>query len=984
MTGVCRAIFKAIHAGKWLTVEYKNQDAGITRYWISIKDIRPRTKQLVVDGLHLRSLSICELKIYVDSIQSAAIIDGSYYPVNKQLVEDIRLNPDLYAALFSNVANLRILNYLADCNKLDATPYQTEYSLIERLDEDRFSDGEYALDAKQFAEIVAHFQMRSRGKSNQLRMKQLAINLLSIDTKQGLYVLAYKRLRLDVVNRSMRADEDIVLCKEFTVNGTKQSIYQFLSAEDYDLLEDVCENLELLKNRITAYAQNISGVNDMPYILAIGMDHLIDLDAEYAGILDLYNSPDGENVTAPIQAFFGDLTKRPIRRKTYPLALLNQRVNLDQLLAINNAMKYPLTYVQGPPGTGKTNTIINTLTTAFFNERTVLFASYNNHPIDSVCDALQNIRYNGQIIPFPMIRLGSNEKTEQALQWMRRLYEQTKDMTVYDATLERDRDDKIHRTEQLTDLLRRYDEIRDLNERKETIERLLESRTHMSFQYKLQAGQLPAIKARLAALGEIHADDALPLIDRDTGAFLKYLFYTSAKHVKRLDEPKNKELLAILYAADNERVAKFNRYLTEEENLHQFLRIFPLVATTCISAHRLGKPAPAFDMVIMDEASQCNTAVSLVPILRGNSLMLVGDPQQLNPVIVLDPATNATLRKKYNISSEYDYIENSIYKTFLACDAVSDEVLLRYHYRCHPSIIGFNNRKYYNNKLQIESKVDCAQPLVFVDVPDDSTESKNTAPCEAERIAAYIRRNPAKKIGVITPFASQRAYINSLLGTDAVQKDICGTVHAFQGDEKDVIVFSLALTDQTKEATYNWLKNNKELINVATSRARDQLIIVSSSKNIERLHNTEENDDLYELVQYVRTNGLSKVSPKTTASRALGIKPYSTKTETAFLENLNHALDNAFTSEHRCVVHKEVGIAHVFQDNPSYNDLFYSGRFDFVVYEKIGKEEVPILAIELDGKEHIEDAVVQERDRKKEAICREHGFELIRVENSYA
>ena len=43
----------------------------------------------------------------------------------------------------------------------------------------------------------------------------------------------------------------------------------------------------------------------------------------------------------------------------------------------------------------------------------------------------------------------------------------------------------------------------------------------------------------------------------------------------------------------------------------------------------------------MDEASQCNTAVSLVPIIRGKNLMLVGDPQQLSPVILLDEATSA-------------------------------------------------------------------------------------------------------------------------------------------------------------------------------------------------------------------------------------------------------------------------------------------------------------------------------------------------------
>ena len=83
----------------------------------------------------------------------------------------------------------------------------------------------------------------------------------------------------------------------------------------------------------------------------------------------------------------------------------------------------------------------------------------------------------------------------------------------------------------------------------------------------------------------------------------------------------------------------------------------------------------------------------------------------------------------------------------------------------------------------------------------------------------------------------------------------CGTVHAFQGDEKDVVIFSLALTEQTQQATYDWLKNNKELINVATSRAKQQLILLSNSRQLERLHAGSGDDDLYELVQYVRSNG---------------------------------------------------------------------------------------------------------------------------------
>ena len=65
-----------------------------------------------------------------------------------------------------------------------------------------------------------------------------------------------------------------------------------------------------------------------------------------------------------------------------------------------------------------------------------------------------------------------------------------------------------------------------------------------------------------------------------------------------------------------------------------------------MSAHKLGEPKPLFDMTIIDEASQCNTAVSLVPIIRGENLMLVGDPQQLNPVVVLDEFTNQKADQK--------------------------------------------------------------------------------------------------------------------------------------------------------------------------------------------------------------------------------------------------------------------------------------------------------------------------------------------------
>lgn len=1025
MNKISRDIFKAIHEGRWLSVEYKNKDQNITSYWIAVRDIRVSKRMLVGDGFHLMQHTLQELSIYIDSIQSSQVIEGSYYETNPKLLEDILYNPEKYQTIFNHVSNLKILNYLIDCSRLDTTPYRTDYGLISHLDSDSFIQGAYCLDDRQFAEIVRNFQRKAEtgtgqrktggdrgegttgreggkltgdraagskptqagggeaGKPEPLKMQQLAMNVLSLHTKKGLYVLAYRKLYLDVRARSLVPAKEITVCREFTVDGERLSIRKFMDPGDYQLLDAFESNQELIKDRITAYSRQIQGVDDMPYVIAIEGRIQADLNREYKGILDMY---DKGNVTYPVKAFFGDLLNRPDRRKEYPIALINNRVNLDQLLAIHKAMKYPLTYVQGPPGTGKTNTIINAIATAFFNQKTVLFVSYNNHPIDGVFEALINFRYQGQVIPFPVVRLGSREKDKAALIYMKELYEKVRQIKIFSNTLEKNRGDKIRRTRELTALLKRREEYLDLTERKEALEKLIGSNRQLTFTTELEGRQLYQVNRRLETVGLVTDAQALELLADDREEFFKYLFYMSASYIKRLDEPKNEDLRKILYTEnEEERIEAFENYLKSSGNLKKFQRIFPIVGTTCISAHKLGEPGPHFDMVVMDEASQCNLAIGLIPIIRGENLLLVGDPQQLSPVILLDPKDNAILRKNYSVTKEYDYLKNSIYKTFLASDSVSDEILLSYHYRCDRKIIDFNNQKYYNSKLNIMTKNKSEEPLVYMEVRDSYPSGRNTSPGEAQAVVDFVEKHKDKRIGVITPFVNQKEYIDQLLKAHGIEDITCGTVHAFQGDEKDVVLFSMALTDQSHKGTYQWLKNNRELINVATSRAREQLVILGSSKNMERLRNPEEKDDLYELVEYAKTKGVSKVTPKTVESRALGVKPYSSETEEAFLENLNHALDNILYGGRRCVIHKEVGISHVFEDTTVNPELFYSGRFDFVVYERNrDKREIPILAIELDGKEHMEDMVVRRRDEKKQEICRQHGLELIRIENSYA
>lgn len=558
-------------------------------------------------------------------------------------------------------------------------------------------------------------------------------------------------------------------------------------------------------------------------------------------------------------------------------------------------------------------------------------------------------------------------------------------MQVFDSSLNRKKTYEEHKTKALSDLLRKYEEKLDLSERKEMIKTMLSSSSNLPFLANLQGEQLVNVNNTLKEIGEITDDDIKPLISHDRLELFKFLNFTSAKFIKRLSEPKYEELTDIIFTKDlNEAVRQLNQYLSNDENFQKFLKIFPVVATTNISAHRLGEPKQYFDMVIMDEASQCNTALALVPIIRGEQLLLVGDPQQLKPVILLDERNNLILKKRYNITDEYDYRNKSVYQTFLSADAVSDEVLLSYHYRCHPKIIGFNNKKYYNNKLNIRSSDNEKHPLEFIECHSKDTTLKNTSESEAKEIVHYVKTHPDKTIAVITPFVNQRNEIQEELNQNGIANVDCGTVHAFQGDEKQEIIFSLALTDKTHEKTYSWLKNNKELINVATSRAKEKLVIIGDMEQLNRLHHPGDDDDLFELCNYVSSNGITTITERAPESRALGIKPYSTETETAFLETLNHAINAMMITKTKYVVKKEVPISQVFNSSNQVNDLFYTGRFDYIVYERDGKEWLPIFAIELDGNEHTTDLRVIERDKKKQQICDEHNFQLIRVPNNYA
>lgn len=91
MNQICRDIFRAIHEGKWLKIEYRNKADQVTKYWIGIRDIDPRSRTMKVDGLHLGQLTIGEYdRIFINSILSTEIIEGHTALKTRYLLKILR------------------------------------------------------------------------------------------------------------------------------------------------------------------------------------------------------------------------------------------------------------------------------------------------------------------------------------------------------------------------------------------------------------------------------------------------------------------------------------------------------------------------------------------------------------------------------------------------------------------------------------------------------------------------------------------------------------------------------------------------------------------------------------------------------------------------------------------------------------------------------------------------------------------------------
>nr|WSY56279.1 AAA domain-containing protein [Streptomyces sp. NBC_00886] len=562
--------------------------------------------------------------------------------------------------------------------------------------------------------------------------------------------------------------------------------------------------------------------------------------------------------------------------------------NEAQAAVLLSAMSHRLTVATGPPGTGKSQLVANLVATAITRGQTVLVASTNNEAVDEVWHRCE------RLVPGSVVRTGSarartgknyQETETDALHILRGAPDPEPNVSTAAmhaevaagqlarahqdyariATAERDlhttgaaREDLAARlglaVADLADACSHSPTLQKLQEkaRRRAGARLFGRRRRARFLRGLgldgHHGDLVDVCLTVADFAAAQTtwhsmyeqlttvdDEALTATLTSTEASVQSAAHTLFASTIRAGARAGRQRISNLLRAKGS---------PDWPAVREVLPSAPGWAVTSLSARRFPPDPALFDLVIVDEASQCAIPHVLPLLFRARRALVIGDAMQLSHITKIGPEREALIRRRYGLRSEWlekhrlAYLRHSAFHA--AEQAAGGTLLLDEHFRCHPDIAALSNRLFYDGGLtvltDIRQRPSLPRPALFwshvhgrATRPRYGSSWINTE--ETRQVHSFVRNLfehlPAEAtIGVVTPFRGQADELRDELRQYDEQRVRIGTVHTFQGGERDVMVFSLVAGNGMHPGAISWVNRQLNLWNVAITRARTHLVIV--------------------------------------------------------------------------------------------------------------------------------------------------------------
>lgn len=701
-------------------------------------------------------------------------------------------------------------------------------------------------------------------------------------------------------------------------------------------------------------------------------------------------------------------------------------INQSQYQAVKNAMENQISVIEGPPGTGKTQTILNIIANLIYNGKSVAVVSNNNSATANVFEKLKQFDFD-----YICATLGRKENKENFIQNQNGLY----------PNFEYNENDKLeanpNKNKELIEQLEEFFNLQNniainkniLSELKIEMEHFIKQENISNLPKirnikSLNSQKIMNIKIRLEELKRVGIFLKLKLILLyGIGDFRFYkksineiinvydkIYYTlKEKELNEAIEKDSKrfELLSknnIIETLKNNSISILRTYLKNKyknkkerkiftlEDLNKksekFILEYPVIFSTTYSIGKCLNKDFKFDYLIIDEASQVDLITGALALYNAKNAVIVGDRKQLPNVIPTDSLSKIEeLSKKYNIASNYDYVKQSFLTSIIESLNYVNKVLLKEHYRCHPKIINFCNKKFYNNELIIltEDKGEEDVMKVYITVKGSHARGhynqRQIDIIDKEIMPELKQKLSVDEIGIVSPYNEQKIRLQDAINNENIQID---TVHKYQGREKDAIIIT-TVNNQISEFI-----DDPKMLNVAITRSKRFLRLVVSRDICEK------DGNINDLVKYIKYNNFEVIESNVKSifdllykeNRLARLQYLKNKKRISLFDSENIAyneIENILKNNYNNLgIITHIPLFRILENKNLLNkdELKYASHewthIDFVIYNKMDKK--PSLAIEVDGYAfHKKSTAQSQRDELKNKILKKYNIPLIRL-----
>ncbi|ORZ14789.1 AAA domain-domain-containing protein [Absidia repens] len=541
-----------------------------------------------------------------------------------------------------------------------------------------------------------------------------------------------------------------------------------------------------------AFLAKVMAVTQRKSLAFFRLSSLLTVQREYSALQGLRYYELANDIMHPHPTAMPTLPPQAVKD-----CIRNYGVNQPQAEAIVGALKKKkgFTLIQGPPGTGKTKTILGLIVNLIDQQRhqatkkvgcgKVLVCAPSNAAVDEIAKRLKDgvVTSEGLVKP-KVVRIGVMDSVNAS--------------------------------------------VKDL-----VLDRLIEQELAPSLASDDNNQGNKNFAARRDKIQENMRTLQLDIeqVDRDL---------SSTKEMRKLTDLRDKRK-QLLQQRDRQRIVLKDLYEVQRDyskemdaaRIRARQKVFADCDIVCATLsgsghHLLSEMGLIFDTVIVDEAAQAVEVSSLIPLKYDcKRCILVGDPNQLPPTVI-------SLGSSFVISSSIQY-------------------------RMHPHISAFPSALFYQSRLLDGPKMDEKTaaiwhknpnfpPYIFFNVKDGQEKQGygaslfNTSEADAavtlvDKLASFFPGlKLAYKIGIITPYKQQVSQLKSRFerrfGSKILNTIDFNTVDGFQGQEKDIIIFSCVRANSGNGNTIGFLSDIRRM-NVGLTRAKRSLFILGHAKSLQ-------------------------------------------------------------------------------------------------------------------------------------------------------